>query len=411
LRWKPARDERGAVSTPARIWLTAAEQPQPAPAPADAILAVRRDGLRGARNGDRLSFTDLRGKPRTLTLAASAAGGWWANGSTTAYVDEGRRLLLRHARPGERRREPRTLEAVPHAPSAERHAITLRVGDTLLVTAAAIPGAPAVVGARGKTLRPARISCTLPEVFADLRAKERILFDDGKIAGVIESVCSDLLRVRITAAASAGAKLRADKGINLPDSKLRLPALTDKDLADLDFVVRHADLVGLSFVRLPEDVYGLRRQLARRDAGRLGIVLKIETTDAFEHLPSLLLAAMRCERVAVMIARGDLAVECGYERLAEVQEEVLWFCEAAHVPVIWATQVLEGLAKSGVPSRAEITDAAMGERAECVMLNKGPHLVEAVRVLRDILHRMGAHQRKKSARLRRLRLSSLATGA
>ena len=83
---------------------------------------------------------------------------------------------------------------------------------------------------------------------------------------------------------------------------------------------------------------------------------------------------MRGERVGVMIARGDLAVECGYERLAEVQEEMLWFCEAAHIPVIWATQVLESLAKKGMPSRAEITDAAMGERAECVMLNKGPHI-------------------------------------
>jgi len=79
-----------------------------------------------------------------------------------------------------------------------------------------------------------------------------------------------------------------------------------------------------------------------------------------------------------MIARGDLLVEIGYERLAEVQEEILWLCEAAHVPVIWATQVLEGLAQKGLPSRAEITDAAMGVRAECVMLNKGPHIIEAV---------------------------------
>jgi len=219
---------------------------------------------------------------------------------------------------------------------------------------------------------------------------------------------SPALRVRVTVAPSVGVKLRGGKGINLPDSRLRLPALTEKDLGDLDFVVRHADLVGLSFVRTPDDVHELRRQLALRDASALAIVLKIETAAAFEHLPSLLLAAMRSERVAVMIARGDLAVECGYGRLAEVQEEILWFCEAAHVPSIWATQVLESLAKSGVPSRAEITDAAMGERAECVMLNKGPHVVEAVRVLQGILQRMDAHQRKKSARLRRLRLSSTA---
>ena len=106
-----------------------------------------------------------------------------------------------------------------------------------------------------------------------------------------------------------------------------------------------------------------------------------------------------------MIARGDLAVECGYERLAEVQEEILWLCEAAHLPVIWATQVLENLAKTGQPSRAEITDAAMGERAECVMLNKGPHVVKAVQVLDDILRRMQFHQVKKTAMLRRLHVA------
>lgn len=93
-----------------------------------------------------------------------------------------------------------------------------------------------------------------------------------------------------------------------------------------------------------------------------------------------------------MIARGDLAVEIGYQRLAEMQEEILWLCEAAHVPVIWATQVLETLVKTGIPSRAEITDAAMAERAECVMLNKGPHIAEAVKILDDVLTRMQAHQ-------------------
>jgi pyruvate kinase len=107
----------------------------------------------------------------------------------------------------------------------------------------------------------------------------------------------------------------------------------------------------------------------------------------------------------VMIARGDLAVECGWERLAEVQEEILWIAEAAHVPVIWATQVLERLAKEGRPSRAEITDAAMGERAECVMLNKGPHVPLAVRTLDDILRRMQEHQQKKRAMLRPLRVA------
>jgi pyruvate kinase len=134
----------------------------------------------------------------------------------------------------------------------------------------------------------------------------------------------------------------------------------------------------------------------------LGIVLKIETIQGFQNLPELMLAAMAGECAGVMIARGDLAVECGYERLAEVQEEILWCAEAAHMPVIWATQVLETLAKSGVPSRAEISDAALGVRAECVMLNKGPYIGDAIHMLDDILHRMGEHQAKKRPLLRAL---------
>ena len=134
-------------------------------------------------------------------------------------------------------------------------------------------------------------------------------------------------------------------------------------------------------------------------------MLKIENRQAFESLPALLLASLRGSASGVMIARGDLAVELGWERLAEVQEEILWMCEAAHLPVVWATQVLETLAKTGLPSRAEITDAAMAVRAECVMLNKGPHILEAVRVLRDILDRMRDHQMKKRPMLRRLQLA------
>jgi pyruvate kinase len=140
-------------------------------------------------------------------------------------------------------------------------------------------------------------------------------------------------------------------------------------------------------------------------AENLGIILKIETRQGFENLPRLLLAAMRSRVVGVMIARGDLAVECGYQRLAEIQEEILWISEAAHVPVVWATQVLETLAKTGMPSRSEITDAAMGERAECVMLNKGPFVVEAVKTLDDILRRMQAHQEKKRSTLCKLRIA------
>jgi pyruvate kinase len=167
------------------------------------------------------------------------------------------------------------------------------------------------------------------------------------------------------------------------------------------------DIVGLSFVRRPEDVLRLEQELTRLDAQHLGVVLKVETRRGFENLPRLLLTAMQSPPVGVMVARGDLAVEVGFDRMAEVQEEILWLCEAAHVPVIWATQVLEGLAKRGAPTRAEVTDAVMSGRAECVMLNKGPHVVEAVRFLSGLLERMEAHRAKQRPRLRRLAVSEL----
>ena len=237
-----------------------------------------------------------------------------------------------------------------------------------------------------------------------VRAGEKIWFDDGKIGGIVREVERGALRIEITEARSSGNRLGVDKGINLPDTSIGLPALTPKDLEDLEFIVRHADLVGMSFVRHERDIVQLQSRLRELGGGHLGIVLKIETRQGFERLPNLMLAAMRQQPVGIMIARGDLAVECGYERMAEVQEEILWICEAAHLPVIWATQVLESLAKKGQASRAEITDAAMGERAECVMLNKGPHIVAAVSALDDILRRMQDHQSKKSSRLRPLHL-------
>jgi pyruvate kinase len=398
LRWRPQRDAFGRITATARIWLTPKNAAEPAPAEADAALCVASTWLAKLVAGDRIQCQDARGSRRTLRVMARVGSSWWAECARTAYVTNGTTL---HLQGRGRARSNRTL--VEGVPSKEQ-TMLLHRGDTLLLTRSQEPGRPAVVDAEGRLLSPATVPCTLPEVFECVRPGERIWLDDGKIGGVIAAVNPDWVQVRITQARERGEKLAADKGINLPDSTLSTPSLTDKDRQDLPFVAQHADIVGYSFVRTPADVRELQEHLGRGPR-QPGIVLKIETRAAFEHLPALLFSAMRSPRLGVMIARGDLAVECGWERLAEVQEEILWICEAAHVPVIWATQVLEGLAKDGVPSRAEITDAAMGERAECVMLNKGPYVLDAVRLLDDILRRMQDHQSKKRAMLRHLRLA------
>lgn len=251
--------------------------------------------------------------------------------------------------------------------------------------------------------RDARVQATVShaEIIAALTPGAVVWIDDGRIGARVVTVAPGRAVVEVAHARDRGERLRAEKGINLPSVDLAIAPLTAKDLADLDFVAAHADGIGYSFVQRPNDVVRLQRELARRRPGRplLPLILKIETSLAVRNLPRLIVAAGGRQPVAVMIARGDLAVEIGLGRLSEIQEQILWICEAAHVPVVWATQVLERMVKDGAASRGEATDAAMGQRAECVMLNKGPHQVEAIAFLDDVLRRMDRHQYKKAARL------------
>jgi len=251
---------------------------------------------------------------------------------------------------------------------------------------------------------PVQAQCSLAHIFEAVEAGEQVWIDDGKLGCVVEDADGDMLVLRVTHASQKGEKLKAEKGINFPDTELTIPALTEQDLLDLDFVAQNADIINYSFVQDANDVMLLQQALAERleDPSKIAIVAKVETRRAVTNLPEIMVQAAGQQPLGVMIARGDLAVEIGYQRLAEMQEQILWLCEAAHVPVIWATQVLENLVKKGRPSRAEMTDAAMSERSECVMLNKGPYIREAVTILDDVLQRMSAHQSKKTAQLRAL---------
>lgn len=251
------------------------------------------------------------------------------------------------------------------------------------------------------------IECSDPKILDFVKVGDRVLFDDGKIQSIVTKVREASCRLEITRTPEMKSKIRVEKGINFPDSHLEISEITKDDLKHLKFVAEHADLVGISFVQSPKAIRRIRKELKHLGKADLGIVLKIETRAGFQALPRLLLEAMRHSSVAVMIARGDLAVEVGFERMAEVQEEILCLCEAAHIPVIWATQVLESLAKNGLPSRAEVTDVATAVRAECVMLNKGPFIDQAVRSLDDILRRMERHYYKKRSLYRPLQVAKI----
>lgn len=395
LKLRPTRDVRGTVRAPAILCLLASGA---APrGDAGPTVQVEPRWLARLKVGDRIDFEDARGSRRRMKVILTGGSIVEAALEKTAYVSPQTRLKLHRGRGG--RGDETGIEGITALPGRLR----LHQGDRLQLTDGGV-GREAVRDASGQCLQAASIACTLPEVLSQIRAGERVWFDDGKLGGIVRSSLPQSLDIEIVDAPEGGAWLRADKGINFPDAALDLPALTAKDLNDLQTVAAQADMVGLSFAQTPQDVRMLRAELERHAPDRdLGLVLKIETKRGFEALPAMLLEAMQSRAAGVMIARGDLAVECGFERMAEVQEEILWVCEAAHVPVIWATQVLESLAQTGQPSRAEITDAAMGGRAECVMLNKGPYIMAAIRALDDILRRMQEHQSKKRQLMRALK--------
>ncbi len=392
---RPRRDAMGRVLAPRRVRFV----------PDDVLLhgiktaaiPVPRELIEYADVGDIIRIKDTRGKKRRLKVIRKKK-----NDELTVetykgvYIATGAKLRLVRKKTGEK-----ITYRVGLLPAIEQP-LRLHNGDTLILHRDNIKGAPAVEDADGNVTTPAHIACQQPEVFEFVAVGDPISFNDGKITGIVRTASEEQLEIQIAHAKPTGSRVRGDCGINFPNSQIHLTGLSAADKANLEFARSHADAVGLSFVRDATDISQLQELLDEGKNGHPGIVIKIETEEAINNLPELLLTAMRSYPTAIMIARGDLAVECGWERLAELQEELLWLCEAAHLPVIWATDVLNRGSKKGQPSRAEITDAAMSQRADCVMLNKGPHILASIRMLDNILRRMQGHQYKKTARLREL---------
>lgn len=389
LHLKPDRDAYGRVVRDSLVWLGERDTER-ADGEKHVFLPVEAAWAARLRPGDRIVFADTRGKSRALHVEEVAPGGVWAECRKSAYVGSGTTLMLK--RPELTPSEVTTQVGEVEPVEAQ---LVLRKGDHLVVTPDHGLGTPAERDQEGNVIRPARIACTLPEVFAHVKVGEPVSFDDGKMHGEVRAVTDAGLEVEITYARGGAARLKPHKGINFPRSQLRVSGLTDKDRRDLRFLVEHGDIVSFSFVNRPSDVDELLAELNGLGSPEIGLILKIETLSGFQHLPEILLRAMRHYPVGVMLARGDLAVEVGWKYLAQVQEEIMSLCAAAHAPLVWATQVLEGLAKKGMPSRAEIADVVMAERAECVMLNKGPHIVATVELLDDILGLMENYHDKR----------------
>ncbi len=391
---KPDKDVKGKVVNPAKVWIAPPDIPPPDDT-ATAHIPINEEWFRHIKRGDSIQLTDTRGKKIEFIINGKKGDGRWGFCFSSAYVESGVELKLF---------KPDKTEKLAHQVGellpVEQY-ISLKVGDYLTLHKDSKPGEPTQYDEGGKLKYHAHVSCTLPEIFNDVKKGEPIYFDDGKIEGIIEDTSEEELLIKITYAKDIGSKLRADKGINLPDSDLKVSGLTEKDKKDLGFVAVHADTVNYSFVNDENDVQQLMDELDKYETS-IGIILKIETQKGFKNLPRILLKSMQTFPIGVMIARGDLAIETGWKNFASIQEEILRICEAAHIPDVWATQVLESLAKKGVPSRAEITDAGMSQRAECVMLNKGAYIEKAVKMLDKILRRMQRFQKKKETILPKL---------
>jgi len=407
-RARVTRLETGHVLTPAKLWLTpvGAEVPPIPELPGRPTLPLQVDPawLSRLEVDSTINLHDNRDAKRQFTVTrvipgedgAGVPAAVLAEGQRNAYISNS--TLLEHDW------EKTRVSGVP----ATEQKLRMHVGDHLILTDDQAPAEPAP----GWT---PTISCTLPEAVAAIEVGQRVLFDDGSIAATaldkqVDADGHTRITLEVTYAGGNGTNLAAYKGINLPETDLPLPSLTDEDIEALRFVAAHAEIANVSFIRNAADVAFLLDTLEQiagesEDPERvrgLGLVLKIETIPAYENLAQVLLEGMRHANLGIMIARGDLAVELGFERMAEVPRLIAQMAEAAHVPTITATQVLENLAKSGLPSRAEITDAGYALRSEAVMLNKGPHITDAIRILETLSKKLGRSQRKNRQLLRRI---------
>ncbi len=202
-----------------------------------------------------------------------------------------------------------------------------------------------------------------PDFYKDVRIGEKVLLDDGKIEVLVTEITKDkCVRVKVI----TPGMLLPRKGVNLPDTKISLPSLSEKDLKDLDFIIeQEIDWVALSFVRRPDDVHDLRKLLKQKNSCAK-IIAKIEKPEALEHLRDVILASD-----AVMVARGDLGVELPLEQIPMIQKDIVRKCIHRAKPVIIATQMMESMIDRTRPNRSEITDVANAvlEGADAVMLS------------------------------------------
>lgn len=254
----------------------------------------------------------------------------------------------------------------------ENGKITIEPGEILTFTSK-----EKVVGTKEK------IYVSYPNLHEDVEVGNKILIDDGKLEVVVQEItAAGEVKVKVT----YGGVLTPKKGVNLPDTKISLPALTEKDLTDLEFIIsKEVEWIALSFVRKVDDIIDLKKRLADRKC-KSKVIAKIEMPSALLDLRNIIL-----ESDGVMVARGDLGVELPVEKVPMAQRDIIRKCIHRAKPVIVATQMMESMIDRVKPNRSEITDVANAvlEGADAVMLSgetaTGNHPVLVVETMRKII--------------------------
>lgn len=354
-----------------------------------AQLVVDSKFFKHLKRGHTLKITDAHSKKTMITVkevSGNSASGWinkkiWITKKTKIKTDlhEGKLINLQ----------------------TQKDPIRLFVDDLLIITEKEIVGRSAVLDEDGNVVSPALIRCSLKGVLGTLKIGEKIFIDDGKIGLIVIENNGDSLTCKVVISKGSGTLLKEEKGINFPDTHINIPSLSPIDRQNAIAVTGFVDALSLSFCQSAEDVRDLQKLLDEYGRGDIGIIAKIETRQAIQNMPEILKQLLASQKSGIMIARGDLAIEVGFENMAYIQEALLDICDAAHVPVIWATQVLESKMKNNLPSRAEVSDAAMAGRAECVMLNKGAFAIDTIDVLKRILDDMHAISKKNRLLLKK----------
>jgi len=260
----------------------------------------------------------------------------------------------------------------------------LRVGDIKDGGIDIVPGDILTFTSREKVVgTKEKIYISYPNLHHDVEVGNKILIDDGKLEVVVVSISPD---GDVKVAVTYGGKLLPKKGVNLPDTKISLPAMTEKDIVDLEFIIQQqCDWVALSFVRKVEDIVDLKRRLAEKKS-LSKVIAKIEMPSALDDLRNIIL-----ESDGVMVARGDLGVELPVEKVPMAQREIIRKCIHRAKPVIVATQMMESMIDRVKPNRSEITDVANAvlEGTDAVMLSAetatGQHPALVVETMRKII--------------------------